>query len=222
MSMKRDIFPAVFIAVVAVNGCASVQQPAVKGSSVGKMFRVSSYSGPKACLAIADVGISADKAGAVVGAGLRKMLITALGNSGRFTVVDVQSKEQEKADVTIAVTVSEFEPQASGGAAGIGGGGGVGSGLMGGLMGLTLHKASMELDVRIIDPQNSAVLAQTRVQGQATNMAGGFMAGLFGGWELDAGLAPYANSPMEKAIRICIIEATRYISQSIPERYYKK
>ena len=42
-----------------------------------------------------------------------------------------------------------------------------------------------------------------------------------GGWALGAGLGAYANTPMEKAIRICIIEAVRYISQTIPASYYK-
>jgi len=34
-------------------------------------------------------------------------------------------------------------------------------------------------------------------------------------------LGAYANTPMEKAIRICIIEAVRYIAQVIPANYYK-
>jgi curli biogenesis system outer membrane secretion channel CsgG len=104
---------------------------------------------------------------------------------------------------------------------GIGAGGGVGSGILGGLLGASLNKAHMALDIRIIDTSTSEVLAATRVKGQATDVAGGFMAGFFGGWALGAGLGGYANTPMEKAIRVCIIEAVKYISQTTPANYYK-
>ncbi|MBM3255388.1 MAG: hypothetical protein FJZ08_03725, partial [Candidatus Omnitrophica bacterium] len=125
------------------------------------------------------------------------------------------------ADLIITAAVTEFEPQASGGSAGIGGGGGVGSGLLGGLLGAALNKAHMALDIRIVDTSTSEVLAATRVQGQASDVAGGFMMGFMGNWALGGGLSAYANTPMEKAIRICIIEAVRYISQVIPANYYK-
>jgi curli biogenesis system outer membrane secretion channel CsgG len=121
--------------------------------------------------------------------------------------------------VTAALT--EFEPQASGGKAGIGGGGGVASGVLGGLLGAALNKAHMALDIRIIDTSSSEVVAATRVQGQASDVAGGFMAGFMGNWALGGGLSAYANTPMEKAIRVCIIEAVRYISATTPAGYYK-
>jgi curli biogenesis system outer membrane secretion channel CsgG len=59
------------------------------------------------------------------------------------------------------------------------------------------------------------------VQGQASDISGGIMAGFLGSWGMGAGLSAYANTPMEKAIRICIIEAVRYISQTIPANFYK-
>ena len=79
----------------------------------------------------------------------------------------------------------------------------------------------MALDIRIVDTSTSEVLAATRVQGQASDISGGIMAGFFGSWGLGVGLSAYANTPMEKAIRVCIIEAIRYISQTIPANYYK-
>jgi curli biogenesis system outer membrane secretion channel CsgG len=79
----------------------------------------------------------------------------------------------------------------------------------------------MALDIRIIDASTSEVLASTRVQGEAKDIAGGFAAGFAGGFGLGGGLGMYKNTPMEKAIRICIIEAVRYISQGIPPQYYK-
>ncbi|MCX5703481.1 MAG: hypothetical protein NT066_03210 [Candidatus Omnitrophica bacterium] len=126
-----------------------------------------------------------------------------------------------KCYLIITAAVTEFEPQASGGRAGVGGGGGVGSGILGGLLGAALNKAHMALDIRIVDASTSEVLIATRVQGQASDIAGGIMGGFLGSWGLGGGLSAYANTPMEKAIRVCIIEAVRYISQATPASYYK-
>jgi curli biogenesis system outer membrane secretion channel CsgG len=203
------------------------------------------YSGPKARIAVADFDVKAAKAAGEIGTGLREMLVTALINSNRFSVVERQvlnavMQEQQlavsgaaqagtgaqrgqikTADLIITAAVTEFEPQASGGSAGIGGGGGIGSGILGGILGAAMNKAHMALDIRIVDTSTSEVLAATRVQGQATDIAGGFMGGFMGGWGLGIGLSGYANTPMEKAIRICIIEAVRYISQTIPANHFK-
>ena len=79
----------------------------------------------------------------------------------------------------------------------------------------------MALDVRIIDTSTSEVLSATRVQGSASDIAGGIGMGFFGSWGLGAGLSGYANTPMEKAIRVCIIEAVKYIAQTVPPTFYK-
>lgn len=204
------------------------------------------YSGPKARVAVADFDVKAAKASGEIGSGLREMLVTALINSSRFSVVERQTlkaimQEQElsasgaaqagaggpqrgrikTADLIVTAAVTEFEPNASGGKAGIGGGGGIGGGILGGVIGGALNKAHMALDIRIIDSSTSEVLAATRVQGEATDAAGGIGVGFLGSWGLGAGLSGYANTPMEKAIRVCIIEAVRYISQSVPADYYK-
>lgn len=203
------------------------------------------YSGPRARLAVADFDVQTAKADFKIGSGLREMLITALVNSNRFSVVERQAlntpaKEQEPvnstvsrvaqgaqasklktADLIIAAAVNEFEPEASGGKAGIGGGGGMASGLLGGLLGTSLNKAHIALDIRIVDASTSEVLAATRIQGQATDVSGGFMNGFLGSWALGAGLSGYAHTPMEKAVRLCVIEAVRYIAQALPQEYYK-
>lgn len=219
------VFLAVVFCATALlfAGCATMTQPAGK-VTVGNAAPLPPYSGLMARVAVGDFEVKGGKVSASIGSGLRSMLITALGNSSRFSIVErpVPGKELPKQpDLVVTVSVAEFEPQASGGAAGVGGGGGVGSGMMGGLLGVTLNKAHMALDIRITTTAASELLATTRVQGQASDLAGGFMAGFFGGWALGDGLTAYANTPMEKAIRICIIEAIRYISQSIPEDYYK-
>ncbi|MCM8781068.1 MAG: hypothetical protein NC908_04010 [Candidatus Omnitrophica bacterium] len=244
--MKRILgFLSLSLGIISLYGCATLTQPTAQVDTTAGVSPLPPYSGPKARIAVADFDVKAAKATFEIGSGLREMLVTALINSNRFSVVERQvlsavMQEQElsasgaaqpgsgpqrgkikTADLIITAAVTEFEPQASGGAAGIGGGGGVGSGILGGLLGAALNKAHMALDIRVVDASTSEVLAATRVQGQASDIAGGFMTGFFGGWALGGGLSAYANTPMEKAIRICIIEAVRYISQVIPQSYYK-
>ena len=247
--MKRLFYFLVgAILLIQISGCATLEQltqPSAQIDNNAGTTPLPPYNGPKARIAIADFDVKSAKATGEIGAGLREMLVTALVNSNRFRVVERQSlnavmQEQElavsgaaakgsgaqrgqikTADIIIAAAVTEFEPQASGGADGIGGGGGVGSGILGGLLGASLNKAHMALDIRIIDTSTSEVLVAVRVQGQASDISGGFMAGFFGGWVLGGGLSAYANTPMEKAIRICIIEGVRHISQAVPVNYYK-
>lgn len=245
--MKRTIaIVSIFLLALSFYGCASMMQPTASVDNNAGAQPLPPYSGPKARIAVADFDVKAAKATGEIGDGLREMLVTALVNSNRFSVVERQAldavmQEQElsasgaaeqgkggpqrgkikTADLVITAAVTEFEPQASGGAAGIGGGGGIGSGILGGLLGAAMNKAHMALDIRIIDTSTSEVITATRVQGQASDIAGGVMAGFFGGWGLGAGLSAYSNTPMEKAIRICIIEAVRYISQAAPPTYYK-
>jgi len=236
------------LVVMSLVGCATLQQitqPTAQVENTAGAAPLPPYSGPRARIAVADFDVKAAKATGEIGSGLREMLVTALINSNRFSVVERQAlaavmQEQElsasgaaqsgsgpqrgkikTADLIITAAVTEFEPQASGGRAGVGGGGGVGSGVLGGLLGAALNKAHMALDIRIVDTSTSEVLTATRVQGQATDIAGGIMAGFLGSWGLGGGLSAYANTPMEKAIRICIIEAVRYISQTISASYYK-
>ena len=231
--------------LVGLAGCASMMQPTAQVDQNAGAPPLPAYTGPRARIAVADFDVKAAKGTGEIGTGLREMLVTALINSSRFSVVERQvlekvMQEQElsasgaaqpgtgpkrgalkTADLIITAAVTEFEPQASGGSAGIGGGGGVGSGILGGLLGAALNKSHMALDIRIVDASTSEILAATRVQGQASDISGGFMGGFMGGWALGGGLSGYSNTPMEKAIRICIIEAVRYISQTIPASYYK-
>ena len=243
----KKIFSSIIcgLLILSLAGCATLTQPTAQVDNNAGAAALPPYSGPKARIAVADFDVKAAKANGEIGSGLREMLITALMNSNRFSVLERQAlaaimQEQElsasgavqqgaqvqrgqlkAADLIVTAAVTEFEPNASGGAAGVGGGGGIGSGILGGLLGAALNKAHMALDIRIVDTSTSEVLAATRVQGEASDIAGGFMMGFMGSWGLGAGLGAYANTPMEKAIRICIIESVRYISQTIPANYYK-
>jgi curli biogenesis system outer membrane secretion channel CsgG len=228
--------------VMVLSGCA-VFKPSARANTVG-ILSLPFYSGPKARIAVADFEIKAAKAGSEIVNELRQMLVTALIASNRFTVLEKQAlsaltQGQElstveaaqeagaqrgkikAADIIVAVAVTEFEPPASGGRGGVGGGGGAGSGVLGALLGASLNKAHLALDVRIVNASTSEILASTQVQGQASDISGAIMKGSLGTGSLGAGLSNYANTPMEKAVRICIIEAVRYIAQSMPTHYYK-
>ena len=226
-------------------GCAGLQPTAQVDNNAGTQA-MPSYYGPKAKIAVSNFDVKAAKAYGEIGTGLREMLITALVNSNRFRVVERQvldavMQEQQlgasgaaapgqsgaqrgqikTADIIVTAAITEFEPQASGGAGGLGGGGSVGGALVGAILGGSLNKAHMALDLRIIDTSTSEVLAATRVQGQTTDIAGGIFAGVLGSVPLGIGLGGYANTPMEKAIRVCIIEAVKYIAQTTPANYFK-
>jgi curli biogenesis system outer membrane secretion channel CsgG len=243
--MKKILFLSVLMFVFTATLCFAGMQPTAQVDNNAGAQPLPPYSGPKARIAVADFDVKAAKAGGEIGTGLREMLVTALMNSGRFSVLERQAlkavmQEQElaasgaaqpgsgaqrgqikTADILVSAAVTEFEPNASGMGGGIGGGGSVGSGILGGIIGGAMNKSHMALDLRIIDTSTSEVLAATRVQGEARDIAGGIGMGFFGSWGLGVGLGGYANTPMEKAIRICIIEAVRYIAQTIPANYYK-
>ncbi|MFA6349312.1 MAG: CsgG/HfaB family protein [Candidatus Omnitrophota bacterium] len=225
------IVNVLLLAVFIFSGCASskgAKHLVAKTDSTSGTTLLSPYSGPKVKIALADFEIKAVKATGDVGIGLKEMFSAALLNSNRFQIVDPQAlnaatKEQAQVEqgLIISVAVAEFEPSASGGSAGVGGGGGVGSGFMGALLGGSPNKAHVALDVRIVNPATSNILFSSRVQGQASDVSGAIMGGFLGSWALSPGLSGYANTPMEKAIRICIIEAVRYISGAVPPRYFK-
>jgi curli biogenesis system outer membrane secretion channel CsgG len=242
--MKRPFLVIIFLTVIAaLNGCA-MSGRSLRPKKVSPP--IAPYSGPKARVVVAEFEVKAAKAAGEIGSGLREMFISLLMDSRRFSVLERQAlealqKEQDlapaqesaeegnlpkkgrikSAELVIAAAVTEFEPQASGGSAGIGGGGGIASGILGGLLGAASNKAHLALDIRLIDASTSEIVAAVHVQGQASDVAGGFMAGFLANWGLAKGLSIYANTPMEKAIRICIIEAVRSLSQAIPQSYYK-
>ena len=243
--MKKVILTVTFVLAFFICLSFAIQPTAQVDNDAGTM-PMPPYSGPKARIAVADFDVKAAQATFQIGSGLREMLITALVNSNRFSVVERQAlsavmQEQElsssgatqagsggpqrgkikTADLIVTAAVTEFEPQASGGRAGIGGGGSVGSGILGGILGAAFNKSHMAMDIRIVDVSTSEVLAATRVQGQASDVGGAIMSGFFGSFGLGGGLSMYSNTPMEKAIRVCIIEAVRYIAQVIPATYYK-
>jgi len=221
--MKRIIVFLILGVLSLFNvGCVPFLRPASHIDSGAVFQALPPYSGNKAKVSLADFDVTATKANSDVGRGLYTFLATALTNSNRFSIVSLQTGTKAPvSELIINTVVAEFEPQSSGGRGGVGGGGSVGSGSLGGLLGTSPNKAHIVLDVRIVDGTTSKVIATTRLKGQASDAAGVNSASLLGNIALGEALSRYARTPMEKAIRICIIEAVRYIAQNVPPSYYK-
>ena len=176
--------------------------------------------------------ITVDHQGCMVG--LRDMLATALHNSGRFQLLErseISAIKSEMAltedgyaaggakrgkikgaDLLITVTITGWEPNASG----IGGRVRL-PGPFRSNVGVGVKTAIVVLDVRIFDTRTSEVLAAQEVRGHARDF--GVVTGA--SFPLSGGLGIYSKTPMEKAIRLCIVEAVNYIASSVPSRYYK-
>jgi len=243
MNTKFICFIVLSLAMLSVTGCATMEgmtQPTAQVDAYAGTQPLPPYSGPKARIALASFDVKAAKAGWEIGDGLREMLITALMNTNRFRIVERQELEavlQEQqlsssgavsadsqvasgqlkaADIVVTAAVTEFEPEATGSSGSVGGGG-----VFGGLLRAAFNKAHMALDIRIIDTATSEILAATRVQGEAKDIAAGILAQYSSSWSLGGGLSLYRNTPMEKAIRVAIIEAVKYIAGAVPPEYYK-
>jgi curli biogenesis system outer membrane secretion channel CsgG len=205
------------------------------------------YDGPKARVA---VNRFTDKTGkgwwtGAIGDGMADMLATALFHSNRYIVLERQTlgdvlREQdlatagrikkgteavtgeiEGAELLITGAVTEFEGAQSGIGGGIGGIGGTAGRILGGIAG-GIKNAHMAIDVRVVDTKTSRIVAATSVEGKATDFAlGGALAGAGSGGALGGALGGWSKTPTEKALRICIQEAVRFIVSKTPQTYYR-
>ena len=234
---------------VYLSSCAGINEfmePKAKVTSSGgsdmQQAQAVAYNGPKARLAVSRF---TDKSGKgwithEIGDGMADMLATELFHSNRFIVLERQTindilteqdlgasgrikKETaapigqiEGAELLITGAVTEFEPNASGVGGGLNSGHkGWGSVIAG--IGGALKKSHVAIDIRIIDTKTSRILAATSVAGEARDAS---LGGILGSSHIGLGLGGYKNTPTEKAIRIAIKEAVRYISTQTPPQYY--
>jgi curli biogenesis system outer membrane secretion channel CsgG len=147
-----------------------------------------------------------------------------LGASGRVRQeTAARIGEIEGADLLIEGTITEFEPGSAGAGGSVGGliplpgpGGRVLRGIGG--IGAGIRSSHVAMIVKVIDARTGRRLASEQVEGKATDiggitgMAGGGLAGVFGG---------YSKTPMEKAIRVAIEESVRLIVAKTPPEYYR-
>jgi curli biogenesis system outer membrane secretion channel CsgG len=209
-----------------------------------------SYDGPKARVAISRFTDKTGKGWwtGQIGDGMADMLATALFHSNKFIVLERQTlgdvlKEQdlgsagrikkgteapvgeiEGAELLITGAVTEFEGAQSGGGGGLGGlGGTLGTaGRVFGAIAGGIKNAHMAIDMRVIDTKTSRIVAATSVEGKATDFAlGGALAGAGGGGALGGALGGWSKTPTEKALRLCLQEAVKFVVSKTPQTYYR-
>ena len=234
---------ALCILVIAAVGCESLLEPqavvtgGMGGPSMGQAMAVP-YNGPKARIAVAAFENSTGK-GHRIGDGMADMLATELFNSNRFIVLEREElgavlAEQdlakagrvapgtaaptgqiEGAELLIKGAITEFEPRYQGGA------GGILAPNLPGVLGARFNQAHIAIDMRVIDARTSRLVAATSVTGRASDF-GGLVGTAIGGGStrMGIGLSGYRNTPMEKAVRVCIAKAVQFIASRTPPQFY--
>ncbi|MGQ9777899.1 MAG: CsgG/HfaB family protein [Thermodesulfobacteriota bacterium] len=224
--------------VLALVGCAigpTAKVTATGGPTIAEA-QLEPYSGPKARIAVARF---VDKSGkgmvtGEIGQGMADMLATALFNTNRFIVLereilqDILAEQDlattgrvrketaaptgliEGAELLVTGAVTEFEP----GAAAAGAGGGMGAYILG-----AIKASHIAIDIRIIDTKTSRIVAATSVEGKAKDftLGGLLLSGVSVG---GVALGGYSKTPVEKAIRIALGEAVRFIVSQTPAQYF--
>jgi curli biogenesis system outer membrane secretion channel CsgG len=239
---------AVLLLLGGLWGCQTTPTAKVTSGEGGPSMQeaqMEAYDGPKARIAVSQFSDKTAKGGGglhnwwnpEIGDGMRDMLATALFNTNRYIVLErqimgevlaeqdlgasgrVKQKtaaaigEIEGAELLVTGAITEFEP-ASGGI-----GGGIG-GLTGAVFGAVaggLKKSHIAIDLRVVDARTSRIVAATSVEGEAKDTSlGGLMVGASAG----GGLGGYSKTSMEKAVRIALGEAVKFIVTKTPQNYY--
>jgi len=208
------------------------------------------YSGPRAMVAVTDfdggteLSFNLEKYSGYA-EGLKDMLTTALVQSKRYRVLERQNIDSVKneiglseagytdetgkqrgnvkgADIAVIASVTGWDPGTSGGSAKLGGLVGGKAGALLGSIGGGYKKSTMAMDIRIVDLDTTEVLAATRVESVAKDVnIGGALSAATGGVGGGGSLGTFAKTPMEKAIRTAIYEATKYIVENTPADYMR-
>ncbi|MCD6352715.1 MAG: hypothetical protein J7M06_00685 [Proteobacteria bacterium] len=208
------------------------------GPGIGEA-QMEAYDGPKARVAVSRF---TDKTGkgwwtGQIGDGMADMLTTSLFNTNRYIVLERQTLQDvlseqdlgasgrikqetaaaigeiEGAELLITGAVTEFQP----GSSGIGGSlGGIGGGVLGGVLG-GLKKSHVAIDMRVIDTRTSRIVAATSVEATATDFN---LGGVLVGSNVGGGLGGYSKTPIEKAVRVALGEAVKFIVSKTPSKYY--
>jgi curli biogenesis system outer membrane secretion channel CsgG len=205
-----------------------------------------SYDGPKARLAVSRFTDRTGKGwwSGQIGDGMADMLCTALFNTNRFIVLERERLQEvlaeqnlgasgrtsqetapevgaiEGAELLITGAVSEFEPGSAGMYGTIGNlarlGGGTWGGVVGNVLG-NIRKSHVAIDLRVVDTRTSRIVAATSVKGEAIDFD---LAGMLVGSHVGGGLGGYSNTPVEKAVRVALGEAVKFVVDRTPSDYY--
>lgn len=215
MSMKKGfkLFGCLVISLF-IAGCFSTKmQP--PGSKYLAGEPLEGYSGPKARIAVSDFELKTSGLNTETGQALKEYFVSILNNTKRFIIV-----APPEADLIISAGIIEFVPENSGGKSGIAGGGSAASSFMGGLLGAPLNKATMQLNLRIVERATSNVISSRDIQSQAVENPGNKI-NTPHDKVFKAGLNDFSGTPMGKVIYECLLEAARYTVLNVPPTYYK-
>jgi curli biogenesis system outer membrane secretion channel CsgG len=183
---------------------------------------------------------------AQIGDGMADTLTDALMSSNRFIVLDRQAikdaeyeqdlanrgrvsrdtgartGEMEGADLLVKGSITEFEPGSAGAGAGVGlGAFGLPGALLGGVLG-GLRQSHVAMVVQVVDARTSRLLFSTTVEGKANDFdIGGALAGFGGGFGSIVGLGMWQKTPIEKAIRVAILQAVKELANKTPQNYFR-
>ena len=173
------------------------------------------------------------------------MLTTSLVQSRRYRVLERQNIDSIKSeiglqeggytdetgvargqvkgiDIAVVASITGWDPGTKGASGSVGGLLGKRAGALLGAVSGGYSKSSMAMDIRLVDAATTEILAATTVRGTATDVnIGGALAALTGGGGMGGSLGAFASTPMEKAIRTCIYEATKFVAENTPGEYLK-
>ena len=187
--------------------------------------RADLYEGKKARIIIPifkDKTSSSGEYREAFGRGMSDMLVTALFDTDRFSVLDREYAEVTKReggklvkpDLFIVGAITGFDPNAKGGKVNLDN---IPYGkTFGGLFGKK-STAYIAMNVRIVDVETGLVVASTNIEGKASKYGG---SAAIGG-AMPASMSTYGGTPMEPAIRAMIEKAVKYVVKKTPKRYYR-
>lgn len=231
-------------------GCASTRntpeadETLSSGPSIADV-QAEPYDGPKARIAVARFTDRTGKGwwSGQLGDGMADMLCTALFNTNRFIVLERALLQEvlaeqdlgasgranqetapelgaiEGAELLITGAVTEFEPGSSGIYGTLGNlahYGGKWGHVAGNVLG-SIRKSHVAIDLRVVDTRTSRIVLAASVKGEAIDFN---LAGMVVGSHVGGGLGGYSNTPVEKAVRVALGEAVKFIVERTPADYY--
>ena len=205
------------LAITLLGGCSSAT---VVSSNNGPTIREAQFEptvGAKPRIAVKPFERKTAQGGGGIGSGLSTMLADSLFNTNRFIVLererlDEVMEEQDLADsgrfrnetvapkgelegaeFIIKGSITEFEPDCSGGS----------------LLLISAKQACVAISLRIIDVRSGRIVNSTTVEGTSGSAGVGLV---FTRSMLPIGLGGWSKTPMEKALRQCIEKAVKHIA----------
>lgn len=223
-------------------GSASVREG--DGADI-ESAQLEAYNGPKARIAVTAFedkigGGHRPYWKAAYGSGLRDMLTTELFQTNRYIVLERQNLkavmdeqdlgasgrvkketaaptgELEGAEILVKAAITGFEPGTGGGKVKVGNKLTGKAGSLIDSLGGSVSRASIAMDLRLIDTKTGRIIAATSVEGSATSIKAG---GKASGVDQYGSLSGFAKTPMETAMRECMNQAVIWVVKQTPQNY---